>query len=889
MPSVTAITLNDNDTVTVTFDGAATYASGVITFEGARIPHSANSTDLRSFATSGSPTAGDGTSSHTYDIEQNLEAGGAAFRAWAGETFASSIPAGFVSGQAADDTIVPTNNSTEDGSPMVRMALFDTRFYNADDLTDGKLTVYVEAHGFGGAGAGVSGVSVEADDGVNTSSATATFKDYTTPDGGTWRGWVAEVDMSSIADGTVTMTATASSNAGLGDGTQAVDILFDGGGTLSSETYYIDGTGGNNSNAGTTSGAPLLNIGGAINKARLAGLDYTTFRFITAGDYGSRDGDAGVAFTGPVKCQADVAGVVLTASVSNQIAIRANSIWCTSSNPSAHTIKMKLIGTTSGKTAQCSNSFYADNGCLITQDDPFANDTAVTPYPFRGDLKVHLYGVAMEDMLAGGADAGATREGGNIQGWHVRAARLTADPFDNFTTLVDCECLDLGYGENCATITYTGSAAGTVTKTGTFESGTRTLVLKEDGSEVLNITISDAAYDTWAEVKTAVDAVTDWSLTINGSPINTPPTMAPFTDEPVGSGGTVLYSRDAFHSDLYQIWHSEARSVYINGLRCTRADRLGEGAGNYGEQTFWFDHTGPLNLNKVVVLNVTDSQTIGSSNIPQVRSAVHGNIKNAFFGFITSPDARMQLNYNGGITSGSNFKPVNFTMAYTAFRNIESSNGTDDGSDCILFENHDHNASATNRVTGTGQTNGTIAAAYTAYDGITDNDNVDFKPSASSPLLSRASCTHLVDATGDQRGSSIGGEEATPAAPSPGDAPAGVTGAYAIAGTGAIFIIYDAGVTYTGGAPYPFTVTNGTGSTELTTGVTVINSNTFRVAFDGEVPAVGDTTWTVSLNNSTSKATTTSNGAPVADFTDLAVGISGGLTSTRMRDRSRTR
>lgn len=106
----------------------------------------------------------------------------------------------------------------------------------------------------------------------------------------------------------------------------------------------------------------------------------------------------------------------------------------------------------------------------------------------------------------------------------------------------------------------------------------------------------------------------------------------------------------------------------------------------------------------------------------------------------------------------------------------------------------------------------------------------------------------------------------------PSAAPAGNTGSYAYADEKKIYLVYNENITYTGSAPHPITITNGSGASETVTSVTT-SGNIVEITFTGDTPQVGDETWTVTLDNSLGYILTNSNDAPVASFTNLPVGV----------------
>jgi hypothetical protein len=104
--------------------------------------------------------------------------------------------------------------------------------------------------------------------------------------------------------------------------------------------------------------------------------------------------------------------------------------------------------------------------------------------------------------------------------------------------------------------------------------------------------------------------------------------------------------------------------------------------------------------------------------------------------------------------------------------------------------------------------------------------------------------------------------------------PATLVSAAATAGVQAVVLTFSEDVTYSQTGANPFTVTNDTGSTELSTGATS-DGSVVTVTFSGDTPVFGDTNWTISLTN-TGDLTTDSNSAAVENFADQAITVLGG-------------
>jgi hypothetical protein len=171
------------------------------------------------------------------------------------------------------------------------------------------------------------------------------------------------------------------------------------------------------------------------------------------------------------------------------------------------------------------------------------------------------------------------------------------------------------------------------------------------------------------------------------------------------------------------------------------------------------------------------------------------------------------------------------------------------------------------------------------------------KPSSGLPTVAagdRFTAYDLLGAAIPDDGTALVGamQEYTPTALEPGTPTGNVTGAYMNAGASNLFIVFDGPVAYSGGSPYPITVTNGTGSTELVTEIvlttTTVLNDTLNVVFGGDAVQAGDTNWTCSLSNGAGKLTG-ADGVPIADFTDLAVTVLGGSSgggSSVLKSRS---
>jgi len=761
------VTINSSgSSVNVVFDSPVTYSSGQVDLTGGQrlgltssIASSLGIDLNRKFSTVGAPTSGDGTANHTYDIEDG-------FVVFEGEPITSdiNINAGFGSLAAANNADGGTNTEC-DGSPEVRISLSED-FFNEGD----SLTVYADATGHLGALDGLSGVNLTVTDGLNTEGGTATLTSVTGPNGQTRRLWARTLDMTAVDRGTVTFEAEATSNAGLGSRTVTVSTLNyagTGGTDPGIITYYIDGTSGNNSNSGTTIGAPLLNIGGAVNKARFTSNSAAIFRFITAGTYFPRAGDAGVSYSGKIKMQADVDGVVLKSSGSLINVRVTGGIWITSQDSSSYKFKVLLLDDLLTNTlASVGNPIYSDEGTLFTHDTLTAAQNSGVAYALRNDTRFFSWGSTINNILAFGANANATTASGlgnETEAWFTEISDLVADPFNNFTTIVGCKCTALGKGLEAFTVAYSGAGAATIAREGVAadQSGTHDLVLSVDAIEVLRLDLQNASYDTLTEVVATIDALTDWAAVL----IDTNLTYAadeiwPFAETEVTSFALSVYYRNTFHSDGYQIFGqsgmSPKRRVYIGGYELTRADRIGEGSGTIGDQTWWFDHAGPIDLEGVIIREFTDWQGLNAQGVvPSPRSGFHGVIKNAVVMLNTLPSTKIGLVYPGsGSTPGSQFDPTNFTICHNVAYVITNEDASSGGpvpkpSDIDVFNNHWQTNTEFEAFSGDGDTTGAILpllrGSWTTPESANPNP-------VGVALQNRLAMPSVTDYQGNQRG-----------------------------------------------------------------------------------------------------------------------------------------
>lgn len=722
--AVTAISIaSTGASCTVTFDTATTYNAGVISFLGApRIGMSSAIASAlgiayrREFSTAGAPTAGDGTTSHTYAIKDG-------FVAWSGETIEAAVPAGFSAGSALQSGLAVTNGATQsgnaNGAPLLAMRLTNLRWYDST-----ALTIQVVAQGLAGEGDGVASVTVTA--GAQSFTATE-LTEYTTPDGGVWRAYqCGPFNLSTLAAPDQTFTATATSNCGLGSRSTSVDVRNGTPGATGApghQHFYIAGSTGVDTNDGLTAGTAVKTIGAAINKARLtAGIGLATFHYIEPGKYAARDGDAGVNFSGLVKHQADVDGVFVWGTRSAGINVRGNAAWWTSSNPATHKINLLMVGSdATTELAQLAAWSYADHGARFTQaheglvDGVTVNASFGVSYPLMHTSRYFFDGAHVEKMVTFGQVA-PTVDARDTHAWHMVFNDITADPHDNFRTVVRSKVTNRGKGVAVYTVAYTGAGAATIRRTGlaSDQGGTKSLILAVDGVDVLTMDLSSETYNTNLEIVAAIDALADWQAvaTSNVSRYASVDSF-PFNAVAVTSSPLEICGRSGIHSDLYQIWSPVAQSIFIDGIIGTPATRPGEGGGSLGEQTWWFDHAGPINLTGLVLRNLVEPHYLGGAT-PIPRCGFHGAIANAVVIANTIPDSRIGLVYPGGATANSGFNPTNFTFAHNVCFAVQDEAGGS-AADVALFNNHYAVNNAQQQVLGLASTVATITPLLSSY------------------------------------------------------------------------------------------------------------------------------------------------------------------------------
>ena len=105
-------------------------------------------------------------------------------------------------------------------------------------------------------------------------------------------------------------------------------------------------------------------------------------------------------------------------------------------------------------------------------------------------------------------------------------------------------------------------------------------------------------------------------------------------------------------------------------------------------------------------------------------------------------------------------------------------------------------------------------------------------------------------------------------------------------GVKTIYIVFAGPIGVASGANQAISVSNGTGSTELVTGVfaatTTVLNDTLLVTFSGDAPQAGDTDWRVDISNGLGRITG-ENGVPIEDVDGLIVTVISGASSAANR------
>lgn len=768
MPAITGGTVAANGTsVTLTFDTAYTHTSGSATLTGAArigmslsVASGLSISANREFSTSGSPTAGDGTTSVTFDIEDGLAV-------WQDETI--TVSAGTLSG-ATGSGVATTNNAAYatnvacDGRPALRTRLSDMRWYEDDTLD-----VRVEAQGFAGSGDGVSTVTITASDGVNSdqvltpSAPTA----YTIPDGKTWRNYGGEIDLTALNRGDVDITIAVTGKEGLGTRSETVTITNTAGslGTLpQTGTYYIKGTSGDNANTGADADNAIQGVSHALGDARTAGHDLVILKVAEAGTYDLNSGAYGspIGAAPKIKIEATLDGVVIQEPTDQFMTVYANAstrFWW-SSDSDSYSLKFLMTESGSSLLTGLRIDSYCDHRVRITNDTLATTTNGGNLYALATDRRFFFDGTTFENMRSVGQNSTSTA-GSESQFWHTRFENITADPHNNATTVIDSRVTGRGKGEKAFTVSYTGAGSATIVRSGVASdiTGTKELVLKVDESSVLTMDLTNASYDTVAEVVAAIDGLTDWSATADSTAdsFTGADDIWPFGETEVTSTPLQIWHRDVQHGDLYQNNNgNNNQDIFISGIRCSTAEGLGEGAGaNYGEQSFWFDHGNTPDYDRVVVRNCVDYQGIDVANqAPVPRSGFHSTMRNVLFIHNTMPDNRHAFVDRGG---SGDYDGTNFVFAHNIVYDLRNefdltTPGTENLKGIDVFNNDFQSSGGYQQITGDGATtdNGTPQVKLTDWASASTFDPTP----TDTDLIDRLDATNTVDYLGRLRSQS---------------------------------------------------------------------------------------------------------------------------------------
>lgn len=750
--ATSTFTISSGSHLALTYNGAATYTSGQITLNGS-IPLFGKATG-RSFTTkSVSPVVrGDGTSTIVFSTEIASEYHGLGKFAIKSETVTIDVPNGLISGAGAETGFSCTNNSQETGNGTCRL-----RGPIPYSITSGTIDIEAEAYTPFGT---VTGITYAVSDGANPDvTGSLTANQVSSIDN--YRVWKASsVDVSSLNDGQLTVSVTASYSWTASTRADSYVIFNNYGGTLvaATTTYYIKGTSGNDTTGDGSAGNPYKTIGKSFDVARSAGKVGATFIIAENGTYDIHEGNGGSTWTPtqPVIIKPDtgitvtIADLNFNAQDSIRTSIHQSSVlWFENV-----TINLTKYGNT-GQMAQIYHSHVLYNS-TVTHGASSPNYGSVST-PIATGCVAYAYSSTYTSIIKA---------------------------FISFARAVNCQAIDTGsdvatntpyvsnvrfarrsWGSQQFTVQYTGSAGSATVELSGAAPGTPTggtLTLREDGTPVATFDCNSASYDTVSELVAGINGVTDWTATdlhVGSNPEiqSSTKVIFDFSATDCKTEALTIYCVTTDHSDMCQLFGSAYSNVIISGLRCIASYDTTPGL-NTVLQVFWLDHAGPLKIDGLAIINCADV-TWGTSG--GTRSGIHGDIRDALFAFNTAPDNQLNLIYKGGGTALSEFSPTNVVLAYNFLYAFAAENGVGSagtGADCYIATNH--YSDTTPNISGTDYTtNATIGNAIATYN----RPNFSFIPKLSSDLLSRTVIDPgFGDATGlDRTAGTIGAFEYT--------------------------------------------------------------------------------------------------------------------------------
>lgn len=479
-----------------------------------------------------------------------------------------AVPLGLVldaddNSQSAASSTSVTNNSPKSYAPSVRLVDMKER--------DVSGTITIEAESLGHYG--VSQVVFSATDGSTTVTQTVTGRTRSALD--SWPLYIGTLDLTSLNDGAVTITAT-STCAGTG-GTRADSYTHynNSGGTLSRPSYYCDIVSGSDTTGNGTEANPYQHAGRCFRAARDNSDATCNVVILSDGNYNLQEGSSGLTFnnTRPVRVirggAATKNGVVI---IDDGIATIRKAC---SGDVHVESVSIRLISTADNENlAQIALNgimydcrFFGQHASIATNN----GGTSWVAASASGDVTAISCGLT--DVLKGYPSFYGLRNN--------TGARIASDFITNVSGFaINLECTDRGTGRDAFTVEWTGTGTGTVTKV----DDTLTLVANS-----ITTNIDLVTNNTVSQVVSQINAVTDWTATtlFNGITIDDAESFFDFSVD--ASTEQTIQIRNPDHSDLLQMHSGTYTNVIVNGIRERFTAPAEPGVSN-DLQAFWFDH-----------------------------------------------------------------------------------------------------------------------------------------------------------------------------------------------------------------------------------------------------------------------------------------------------------
>lgn len=748
--NTTSYRVYSGNLLSVTFDEACTYLTGSLTVSATPI---IGQSAQRTITTVGAPVRGDGTATHIYALRYSEGIGGGLGKPVnKGETgvtvaIAADVVETVSHGQnnAAQSGIAVTNNSQHEYLPhLLRGVGATTQYFSS------TYTIEVEAmHGFTStAGRGLTSVTYSISDGsgpVTGSLALRTCYDNYALWGAT------DIDISSCDDGALTVTVTATSDSGMGARSISWTIYKNAAAGIDVPTWYIDGTSGNDTTGNGTSGTPYATIGKCIDVSRIAADAGCIINIKTAGTYRPLAGGSASNWTHthPIIVQPDPAGVLTRADVILQAAAADT------------TIKPRIVGTNwtvrnctinlkaSDSTAFCqvaARSFY---NCRITDNMAIRLVNPGTTTPFATSSQCELVDCLLDYLITSFNSEVLMARNCDIE--NIKADAITSWG----GSVINCRVKNRSLGAAAFTVQYTLTGPATINKTGNHAAGNFVLIDPVNGTTTFDLT--NASYDTFAELVAAIDAVAGWNATLIDGTLNSDNIYA-FVAAVDATAERTVWQHDGSHSDMVQLFGSGQKVNYgVSGFRTTgildvENTYLGLEA---DKQVFWFDHAGPLDIEGMLLCNIAEP-TFAATNT--TRSSFHGNLRNWLHIYNTYPFSKHHALYTGGATPNSEFAPTNFIFAYNVNFQLNAeiaSGGPGTGADFYQIDNHYDTvstpASTSKPITGDDYTDGAVEDEFVS---LASPSSYDLTPASDGQLVSRVPRATFADIAGGTRSTS---------------------------------------------------------------------------------------------------------------------------------------